>query len=388
MHAFRVTLLACVLVCLSLPAGAQQPESVTVTDTLSSSTDSFIVNVRGFASLRIQPKDSYSGTWEVQCSVDGTTYDADAEVNLFLEGASAAAVQSVTDTVGIWTASVAGCQTVKIAATAGFAATDTAIAVGAVVSGGSSGSGGTSVTADTELPAAAALADNTANPTITGIATYPHLWDGVTWDRWSGAVAFNGSGEVATEYVTVRLTSGTAYETLASDKVFGTDTYTEATTTGPVVGGIRNDTLDSLANTTNEATPFGFTAEGAAWTASSATTNGGCTPGSSISAGAVLETEIKATAGQLYELSVFNIDATPVYLRLYNLTAANADENDTPIQRYGIPGTTALGGAIPTRIPVGMVFSTAITFRVTTGIADTDTGALSANEVLVSYCYK
>ena len=69
----------------------------------------------------------------------------------------------------------------------------------------------------------------------------------------------------ATSYLTVRLTDGSSFVSLASDSVFGTATYTEATSTGPLVGGIRNDTPDSLANTTNEVTPFGFTAAGAAW---------------------------------------------------------------------------------------------------------------------------
>lgn len=139
----RIATLALVILGLGLPVAAQPPDSITVSDTLSSNGDSFVVQVRGFASARFQPKDSYSGTWEVQCSVDGgTTYDTDDEVNLSLEGASSAAVQEVTDTVGIWTASVAGCTHLKVIATAGFAASDTTIAVGAVVSGGSSGGGG------------------------------------------------------------------------------------------------------------------------------------------------------------------------------------------------------------------------------------------------------
>lgn len=41
-------------------------------------------------------------------------------------------------------------------------------------------------TADTELPAAAALADNTANPTTTGAAAYNMVYDGSTWDRALG----------------------------------------------------------------------------------------------------------------------------------------------------------------------------------------------------------
>ena len=42
------------------------------------------------------------------------------------------------------------------------------------------------VTVDTELPAAAALADDTANPTITSTGSFPHMFDGATWDRVRG----------------------------------------------------------------------------------------------------------------------------------------------------------------------------------------------------------
>lgn len=42
---------------------------------------------------------------------------------------------------------------------------------------------------DTELPAAAALADNTANPTVPGVGSFPHWFDGATWDRAPGTSA-------------------------------------------------------------------------------------------------------------------------------------------------------------------------------------------------------
>jgi hypothetical protein len=120
-----------------------------------------------------------------------------------------------------------------------------------------------------------------------------------------------------------------------------------------------------------------------------AATTGGCTPNSSISTAAVMETEIKATAGQLYQLVITNLDATPVFARLYNDTAANTDQTDTPIQRFVVPtqgNGNGAGFVLP--ITIGQTYSTAITLRITTGAADTDTGALSANEVFVSYCYK
>jgi hypothetical protein len=44
-----------------------------------------------------------------------------------------------------------------------------------------------SVTADTELPTAAALADNTANPTAPAVGAFGMLWDGITWDRVPGS---------------------------------------------------------------------------------------------------------------------------------------------------------------------------------------------------------
>lgn len=39
---------------------------------------------------------------------------------------------------------------------------------------------------DTELPSAAALADDTANPTTTSVGVFPHWYDGTTWDRAKG----------------------------------------------------------------------------------------------------------------------------------------------------------------------------------------------------------
>lgn len=41
-------------------------------------------------------------------------------------------------------------------------------------------------TVDTELPTAAVLADNTANPTAPAVASFLLVWDGSTWDRLPG----------------------------------------------------------------------------------------------------------------------------------------------------------------------------------------------------------
>lgn len=60
-----------------------------------------------------------------------------------------------------------------------------------------------SVTADTEMPAAATLADDTANPTVPGVASFNMCFDGSTWDRCTKATAGQGAVDPATQRVTV-----------------------------------------------------------------------------------------------------------------------------------------------------------------------------------------
>lgn len=48
------------------------------------------------------------------------------------------------------------------------------------------GSSALGATVNTELPAAAALADNTANPTVPAVGAFEMVWDGSNWDRTPG----------------------------------------------------------------------------------------------------------------------------------------------------------------------------------------------------------
>jgi hypothetical protein len=45
-----------------------------------------------------------------------------------------------------------------------------------------------------KVPAAATLADNTANPSLSAIASYTMVFDGSTWDRWDRSVTMTGVG--------------------------------------------------------------------------------------------------------------------------------------------------------------------------------------------------
>jgi hypothetical protein len=54
---------------------------------------------------------------------------------------------------------------------------------------------------------------------------------------------------------------------------------------------------------------------------------------------------------------------------------------------FAIPGATTGGGVAVPIPPQGLNFNTGIAFALTTGATDADTGAVAANEILVSYGY-
>lgn len=69
---------------------------------------------------------------------------------------------------------------------------------------------------DTELPAAAALGDATANPTVPAVGAFMQLWNGASWDRLPGTTA-NGADVDVTRMSA--LVAGTA--TIGSVEVLG-----------------------------------------------------------------------------------------------------------------------------------------------------------------------
>lgn len=118
-----------------------------------------------------------------------------------------------------------------------------------------------------------------------------------------------------------------------------------------------------------------------------AITSGGATPYKLNSAASTNATSVKGSAGQVYSIMATNTNAAVRYLKLYNKASAPTVGTDTPVQVYALPGATT-GGGFSLNIPVGMVFSTGIAFATTTGAADSDTGAVAANEIIVNLTYK
>lgn len=121
---------------------------------------------------------------------------------------------------------------------------------------------------------------------------------------------------------------------------------------------------------------------------SGARTSGGTTPYKNLDVDET-EDEVKGTAGQVYWIHAMNLSASKLYLKFYNATAASVVVGTTtPVLTFpiGTQGDTN-GFGFTLAIPNGIQFDTAITVAATTGVADNDTGAPGANELVLNLGY-
>jgi len=120
--------------------------------------------------------------------------------------------------------------------------------------------------------------------------------------------------------------------------------------------------------------------------APNAATSGGCTPYHYLSSGATNQdsTTVKAAAGQIYYLTACNTNASARYLKLYD-NNNNPTSSNTPVFTLLIPPNNS-GFEQP--IPVGMSFVNGISFRITGGMADSDTTSASMGDCAINLGYK
>lgn len=103
------------------------------------------------------------------------------------------------------------------------------------------------------------------------------------------------------------------------------------------------------------------------------------------------EEQAKATPGKLYKLRMTNFATSTRYVKIYNDTAANVTVGTTtPIDTIVLPAASSGDACVVTENfgGKGLTFDTALTLAATTALADNDTGAPGANEVVVSAYYE
>lgn len=115
-----------------------------------------------------------------------------------------------------------------------------------------------------------------------------------------------------------------------------------------------------------------------------AQTSGGWSVSRLLAAGSTNATSVKGSAGQVGGWYLFNAATATRYLKLYNKASAPTVGTDTPFMTIPIPA----GAAANVELTAGVAMGTGIAFALTTGVADSDTGAVTANDVVVNLLYK
>jgi len=89
---------------------------------------------------------------------------------------------------------------------------------------------------------------------------------------------------------------------------------------------------------------------------------------------------------KLYVVSAIGLTSTVRYLKFYDSDVAPTVGTDTPVLTIPVPANTQGAGiVIPFNIPID--FSTGLSFAITSGSADSDTGAVGAGDVIVNLTY-
>lgn len=154
--------------------------------------------------------------------------------------------------------------------------------------------------------------------------------------------------------------------------------------TGVAVLAVRRDTPAASGGTDGDYSTVDVSAEGGLWAALLATAKGGASIFRTLDLDET-EEDVKTSAGQVYGYFFANLNAALRYLKFYNAAAASVTVGTTtPVLTFPLPANSS--GHIS--FPVPIAFSTAISVAATTGLADSDTGAPGANEVVLNVFYK
>lgn len=153
-----------------------------------------------------------------------------------------------------------------------------------------------------------------------------------------------------------------------------------------MIPAVRNDSAaTTLAPVNGASSPLAVDSKGRVITSPSSANATAYTPGKKISAASTNATVVKASAGTLGYVTATNINASPRYLKLYDKATSPTVGTDTPVHTFLIPGNTSGSGIVVSFPTQGVTFTAGIGLAITTGVADSDTGAVAANELVINY---
>lgn len=105
--------------------------------------------------------------------------------------------------------------------------------------------------------------------------------------------------------------------------------------------------------------------------------------GKLISAATTNATSVKNSATNIGKITAENVSASIIYLKLYDKASAPTVGTDTPFHTFALsPSSQRV-----LDFPQGLRLTTGFAFAITGAIADTDTTAIAANDVIINYEY-
>lgn len=158
--------------------------------------------------------------------------------------------------------------------------------------------------------------------------------------------------------------------------------------TGVMLLAVRQSTATdmSVGNTNGDYEPLQVNASGYLYTTDQPQTSSGYLIKRVISAGSGDATNVKASAGQIYGWTISNINASPAYVKIYNTSGTPTAGSGTPVLTITIPGNIA-GVFGHVEFSKGIAFATGIGLTIVTGVADSSSTGVAANEVVVQILY-
>jgi hypothetical protein len=112
----------------------------------------------------------------------------------------------------------------------------------------------------------------------------------------------------------------------------------------------------------------------------------GATPYKLISTSSTNANVIKASGGNLYTIVAIGLTSTVRYLKIYNNATSPTVGTDIPLMTIPIPANTQ-GAGVSIPFSVGVNFPLGISIAITSGSADSDTGKVTAGDVVINLTY-
>lgn len=255
------------------------------------------------------------------------------------------------------------------------------------------------------MPAGASPANGESNTStsLSRIGGYNFIYNGSTWDRWTGAVSGTVTANMGT--VTADPFGANADAASATGSISAKLRFIASTgipITGTVTVGSHNVTnagtfaVQPAANSTINVNQWNSASVASpdansyilASGAATATTTAGTATCYITSGASTNSTSCKASAGNLYEIHVTNTTTTNYFLRVYNASSAPTCSSATGfVETVPALGAAANGGVNGRINTPPQAYSTGIGFCLTGGGSSTD-NTNAATGVYVTLLYK